>query len=158
MSIVLIRITVIPIDSCLYGHITSGVEWLVALSVPCNSWIFFIRVRAAYHDSRPIVGLFAALWACTLLSFSTPFTYDVTVTPIGEGKCLTSAIFHRPLEAVCLLSLAVFDTAVMIAISIRIMSYSVSQSWKSKLSSLIFGKEMGHTSRLFLRSTQIYYL
>lgn len=153
----LIDIEVVPINSCYYGSLTTAIKWLAALSVPCNTWIFFTRVRAAYHDSRTVVGLFCILWSCTLLSFGTPFTYIVTVVPTGDGTCLVSTVFRHPLESACLLTLAIFDTAVVIAISIRVVSYSLSQSLKEKLTSLLFGSEMGHTSRLFLRSSQIYY-
>lgn len=154
----LISYTVIPIDSCLTGPFSIAVTWIVSLSAPVNSWIFFMRVRAAYYESRVIVGSFAVLWACTLLYIGTPFAYVVTIIPLGAGKCAMSTKLNHTLEAAGFLLVAIFDTAVMIAISIRVMSYSLSQTWKSKLYSLVFGNEMGDTSRMFLRSTQIYYL
>ena len=145
-------------DACISRTLSIAVEWIVALSIPCNTWIFFLRVRAVYHDSRPIKCVFLFLWLLTLVSIGTPFTYTLPSIPLGDGKCFVTFIFHRRLEAISLAALTLFDTAVMIAISIRMMSYSLSDSWKSKVSSLVFGNEMGHTSRLLLKSSQIYYL
>lgn len=126
----LISYTVIPIDSCLTGPFSVAVTWIVSLSAPVNSWIFFMRVRAAYYESRVIVGSFAVLWACTLLYIGTPFAYVVTIIPLGAGKCAMSTKLNHTLEAAGFLLVAIFDTAVMIAISIRVMSYSLSQTWK----------------------------
>ena len=147
-----------PIDTCIYKNLALVVEWSVALSVPCNTWIFLARVRVVYHDSRLIKWLYFALWSGTLIALGTPFTYKLTTIPLGDGLCFTSFIFHRNVEIIALSLLVLFDTAVMIAISIRMVSYSLSNSWKSKMYCLIFGNEMGHTSRVFLKSSQIYYL
>ena len=149
---------VLPMDACISRTLSIAVEWIVALSIPCNTWIFFLRVRAVYHDSRPIKGVFLFLWLLTLVSIGTPFTYTLPSIPLGNGKCFITFIFHRRLVAISLAALTLFDTAVMIAISVRMMAYSLSDSWKSKVFSLVFGNEMGHTSRLLLKSSQIYYL
>ena len=133
-------------------------EWAVALSVPCSGWIFLARVRVVYHDSRFIKWSYSVLWCGTLMALGTPFTYKLTSIPLGDGLCFTSFILHRNVEIIALSLLVLFDTAVMIAISIRMVSYSLSNSWKSKMYCLIFGNEMGHTSRVFLKSSQIYYL
>lgn len=129
------------------------------LSIPCNSWIFYTRIRVVYHDSRVIKYSFFALWSATLVALGVPSTIELPFIPLGNGVCLTSKyIYHRHLSIVSILALAVFDTAVMAAISVRMVSYSLSDSWRSKLYCLVFGNEMGHTSRLFLTSSQIYYL
>ncbi|KAK7686672.1 hypothetical protein QCA50_010272 [Cerrena zonata] len=152
-----LAVIIIPADDCVTRNLSITIEWIVAFSVPCNSWIFFTRVRAVYNHSRIIQGVFFALWALTLIALGTPFTYEVPSIPLGNGLCFKSLVFHRHFEAISLSLLIVFDTAVMVAISIRMMSYSLSDSWKSKVYSLVFGNEMGHTSRLFLKSSQIYY-
>ena len=147
-----------PIDTCIYKNLALVVEWSVALSVPCNTWIFLARVRAIYHDSRFIKWSFLGLWCGTLIALGTPFTYKLTSIPLGDDLCFTAFTFHRNVEVISLSLVVLFDTAVMVAISIRMMSYSLSDSWKSKVFSLVFGNEMGHTSRLLLKSSQIYYL
>ncbi|KAK7690228.1 hypothetical protein QCA50_006881 [Cerrena zonata] len=152
-----LALIIIPDDACVTRNLSVTVEWIVAFSVPCNTWIFFTRVRAVYNHSRIIQGVFFVLWALTLIALGTPFTYEVPSIPLGNGLCLRSLVFHRHFEAISLSALTLFDTAVMIAISIRMMSYSLSDTWKSKVYSLVFGNEMGHTSRLFLQSSQIYY-
>ena len=115
-------------------------------------------MRAIYHDSRFIKWSFLGLWCGTLIALGTPFTYKLTSIPLGDDLCFTAFTFHRNVEVISLSLVVLFDTAVMVAISIRMMSYSLSNSWKSKLYCLIFGNEMGHTSRVFLKSSQVYYL
>ena len=50
------------------------------LSIPCNSWIFYTRIRAVYHDSRLVKWLFFVLWSTTLVAVSIPLTVDPTLT------------------------------------------------------------------------------
>ena len=44
-------------ESCYKGQLTTSIKWLVALSVPCNSWLFFARIRGAqgFQQSNPSV-------------------------------------------------------------------------------------------------------
>ena len=151
-------VQVVPIDTCVYHKFAIALEWSVSISVPCNTWIFFLRLRAIYHDYRIIKYFFFALWSGTLIALGTVFTSQLKGIPLGNGLCLTISIFHRTVAIASLFLLTIFDTAVMVAISIRMMSYSLSNSWKSKVYCLIFGNEMGHTSKVFLKSSQIYYL
>lgn len=141
-------------------NLASAEEWIVMLSTPCNSWIFYTRIRAVYHDSRLIKWTFFALWSATLVTLGIPLTVDPTVaiSPTFKDGITSNYGHKRRLAILTLCTLTLFDTAVMVAISIRMVSYSLSDSWKSKIYSLIFGNEMGHTSRLFLRSSQMYYL
>ena len=150
---------VIPVDTCTYKNFASAEEWTAVLSIPCNSWIFYTRVRAVYHDSRAIKYVFFVLWLATLAILGVPFTVKLTSTPLGSDKCLTiDYSYRRCLSIISLFALTLFDTAVMVAISVRTVSYNVEGSWKSSLCCLIFGNEMGHTSRVFLKSSQVYYL
>ena len=151
----------IPSDSCILPTLTSAQKWTDVLSIPCNSWIFFTRVRAVYPDSHLVKWMFFALWCTTFAIFVTPFTTEIASTPLQNGKCLTITSpreYQRVASIVSMVPLTIFDTAVMVAVSIRMVSYSLSDSWRPKMYCLIFGNEMGNTSRLFLRSSQTYYL
>ena len=149
--------SVVPIDSCVYRNLLLAEQWAVVLSVPCNAWMFFTRVRAVYHTSIVIRWLFFVLWAMTSVALGIPFTIKLNSTPIGNGLCYTNFIIHRTVTVITLFTVTLFDTAVMVAISLRMVSYSLSDSWRSKAFCLIFGNEMGHTSRVFLKSSQKYY-
>lgn len=56
-------------------------------------------------------------------------------------------------------SLVVFDTAAIIAISVALATYvPVKSSWSERFRSMTHIKHMGDLSKVFLRSGQIYYL
>lgn len=69
---------VIPQRSCSHKILTSAIKWLIALSIPSNSWLFFIRIRGIYTHARSVVGIFFILWASTITSFALPFFYMVS--------------------------------------------------------------------------------
>ena len=149
----------IPRNLCQLNHILLTTQVLSAMSVPCHCWIFFTRVRAAYPDSRPVISIFAFLWlCCTNLAFCTILSFPVTVKQIDHGKCAISIGYHPIWLSADFIGLTIFDTAVIVAISMRIMTHSIARSWRSKLRLLVFGNEMGYTSRIFLQSSQVYYL
>ena len=136
-------------------------KWLISFSIPCNSLMFFLRVRALYKTSYSIVALFAFLWASTLSSFTIVFGYSLEVTPIPfiPGGCqsiVKSASSHFITSPFA--TLVVFDSAVTIAISIHLLSYIPAQSWSSRIKTVFLARDMGRIPRLILRSGQIYYL
>ena len=145
-------------DSCTYRNLVLATEWATAVSVPCNTWIFFIRIRALYSNSRVLISSFFILWCTTLISLGIPVMYKLRSISLGNDLCATSFEFHRYPVVIAVSLMTLFDTTIMVAISIRMMSYSLSDSWKSKMFCLIFGNEMGDTSRMFLKSSQVYYL
>lgn len=146
-------------DSCLYSTLLTITGWLVPIGIPCDAFIFFLRVRALYFPSRTIMIIFGALWMLTLTTFVSPFAYKLKTTHNEDGTCTISASFNHTLGNLPLLLLLAFDTAVVVAVSIRVMRYSgTDQSWKSKIRLLLFGEYLGHTPRVFLRTGQIYYL
>ena len=97
-------------------------------------------------------------WMTTLTALGVPLTVKLTSTPLGNDLCFISYVFHRPIMIGYLIVLAFFDMAVFVAISVRIMSPNPSSSLRSRISCWMFGDKMGHLSRLFLRSSQMYYL
>lgn len=147
-----------PLDYCHYKALAVPVEWLVAIAMPCNSWLFFIRVRGIYIRSPKVVVLFSVLWATTLLSFCFPFGYTIKTIRSEGGSCTSIFYLSDHLLPLPLVALVVFDTAVIIAISVHLTMHDSSRSWTSRLKSVIVAKHMGQITRSFLRSGQVYYL
>ncbi|KAJ7749706.1 hypothetical protein B0H16DRAFT_1691816 [Mycena metata] len=92
---------------------------LYPIAVPSTSLLFFFRVRAIYANSRPITIAFAVLWiievaACITIPFGTG---GINIGPtryctIDELAPYTSSASITP---------TVFDTAVFVAISYRLV-------------------------------------
>ncbi|KAK7681930.1 hypothetical protein QCA50_014892 [Cerrena zonata] len=158
LAILALTSSAIPLDSCFQATMNLIASWLVAIVLPCNSWVFFLRVHAIHRNSRTAVITFTALWAAIFTSFTGPFSYVYTVTRQNDGSCITVFHFNRLLGGIPVVALIVFDTATIIGISLRITSYNPVQSWRERLKVLVHGNEMGRIQRLFLRSGQIYYL
>ena len=147
--------TVQPPDYCHYEGLAAPIEWMVAILVPTNSWLFFTRVRGIYSRSRTVIILFAILWATTLSALCLPFSYTIKSFLDESGQC--KAAFHRSqLLPIPLVVLVAFDTAVLIAISIHLTMYDPSVPLRSRVRSIIEAKNMGRISRTLLRSGQIY--
>lgn len=154
MTIEIVR----PPDYCHYKALATPIEWLVAITMPCNTWLFFIRVKGIYFRSRPVVILFSVLWATTLSSIYFPFSYTIRVVQ-GEGdSCISTFHLSNHLLPIPLVALVVFDTAVLIAVSVHFSMYDSSESRKARLKALILTSNMGRVTRMFLRSGQIYYV
>ncbi|KAK7681929.1 hypothetical protein QCA50_014891 [Cerrena zonata] len=148
----------VPLDSCAQATMIVVVKWCMAIAAPCNCWLFFLRVRAIYVRSPIVVGIFLVLWASTLTSFASPFGYKVTSTDEGNGRCTMEFHYDRLLGAVFFIALVVFDTAVIVAVSLWMLHYSLTPTWRARIRTLISGDDTGHTGRIFLQSGQIYYI
>ncbi|CAL1702803.1 unnamed protein product [Somion occarium] len=144
-------------SSNLCNTLLAVVTWFGALALPSNSLLFLIRVKGIFHNSRSVVILFGLLWTTTFLSFSAPFSYVANnEEALGVEWCWVPRI--SALGSAPFIALAIFDTAVFIAISMRVISYSPAHTWNEKFKSFIFGKNLGHISRALLRSGQLYYM
>ncbi|KAK7681912.1 hypothetical protein QCA50_014874 [Cerrena zonata] len=126
--------------------------------MPCNSWLFFIRIRGLYTHHSTVVGVFAALWTLTLTSIALPFSYTVSISHQPNGSCSAVSRTHPYLGVVPFIVLVIFDTAVIIGISYGMSSVIPTRSIRSKLRSLLVTNNMGQLSRAFLRTGQVYYL
>ncbi|CAL1717206.1 unnamed protein product [Somion occarium] len=99
--------------------LTKTADWFGALALPCNSLLFLLRVKAAFHESRWISGAFCVLWLSTLGSFTGPFTIDAV--NIDGLHCVLDV---QRLSAFGFLAVAVFDIIVFLAISIQVVTYA----------------------------------
>lgn len=80
------------------------------------------------------------------------------VDRIPYTRRCTEGLAHNFTSVPSLLT-AVNDTLVFLAISYRMMRFSLTgSSWKARAKSLLWGEGLNHFSRALLRSGQAYYL
>ncbi|KAK7681897.1 hypothetical protein QCA50_014859 [Cerrena zonata] len=149
----------LPLSSCAQGSVLLAAECLVAVLIPCNTWLFFLRVRAipSHFCSRATVIICLILWASTLTSFLTFPGFKVTSLRNQDGTCEIDAVYNDALLCAPFFALVIFDTAVIVTTCIGFVAHSTGPSWTAKLKSAMLLRNMGHISGLFVRSGQIYY-
>ncbi|CAL1707959.1 unnamed protein product [Somion occarium] len=129
--------------------------WLGSLAIPCNCFLFFLRVRGVFLHDRWIVAGFFVLWLSTLGSFAEPFGFQSG--HIGPTQYCLIAGVHKS-SSTGFITLAIFDTSVFVGISLRVISYSIEDTWRGRLKMFLRGKSMGNVSRALLQTGQMYYL
>lgn len=140
--------------------LTQATDWFAALCLPATSMLFLLRVKAVFHQSRLVILFFVILWMSTLGTLSQPFTIH-RETSHDASLCLTDV---ESFSTVGLIAVVVFDTAVFLAISIRLglMAYVETDNWKERIKSFFTGGNIlleGPTvTGLLLRTGQLYYL
>jgi hypothetical protein len=127
------------------------------IGVPSTSALFFFRVKAVYYGNKFITTFFRALlFALFGLSFLMPFT--ASGKHIGTTqRCITTKTEHFVVAPVLLHS--IMDTLVFIAISFRIVSYSlVGDTFSARMRSFFRGSGLPSVSKSILQGGQLYYL
>jgi len=124
--------------------------------MPLNSILFYFRVRAVFHHSKIICGIFGLLWLSTLSCFSD--LSAVQAIHIGTTNVCIEVLIKQSL-AVGMVVIAVHDTLVYLAISTRL---TIISNWASprtsSLAAILRGRGLGHVTRTLLQSGQMYYL
>lgn len=130
------------------------IGWCGAFALPLNSLLFFFRIRAVFNQSRIIKYSFLALWLATLSAIAAPFAVDGT--HIGTTKnCINSNV--KQYSSAGIVVVAVHDTSVFMAISMRLLMYSFADGWSQRLKTFFSGGGMGNMSKALLKSGQLYY-
>lgn len=137
-----------------YGLLQAA-AWLIAVATPLNAFLFLIRVVGIFRGSRVMVYTFIGLWASTWSSLLIPVSFNVDDNP-DNVICLATET--KPYGAVGFFTVLLFDSAVFIAISLRVTGISMARSWKARLRIFFTGQDTGYISRTLLRSGQLYYL
>ncbi|KZP19071.1 hypothetical protein FIBSPDRAFT_1045806 [Athelia psychrophila] len=129
-----------------------------SVAITSTSFLFFLRVRAVYLQSRTITILFGALWAVT------------ASVGICFGALEVHGAEHIPHTAHCANTIAkynfipvtmtfVHDTMVFLAISYRLAAGAVTAGdWRSRVLSIVTGKGLFSLSRSLMKGGQLYYL
>jgi hypothetical protein len=129
----------------------------VILVVPSTSSLFFFRVKAFYSHNRVVVAFFGFLWlVLSGLCFFIPFAAQVT--HIGTtGICIITRVERY--ASFPLLARLAFDTLVLLAISVRIVSISiVGDTFGERMRSFVRGDGLPNLSRSLLHGGQLYYV
>ncbi|KZP18047.1 hypothetical protein FIBSPDRAFT_1046428 [Athelia psychrophila] len=128
-----------------------------AVTIASTSFLFFLRVRAVYLQSRTVTMLFGALWVVTTsvsVGFAALAARDVELVPYTT-YCTTSTK-HTDIVATMTF---VHDTMVFLAISCRLAADAVTAGdWRSRVLSIATGKGLFSLSRSLMKGGQLYYL
>ncbi|KZP26081.1 hypothetical protein FIBSPDRAFT_364529 [Athelia psychrophila] len=136
----------------------AGIIITSAVAIASTSFLFFLRVRAVYLQSRTITILFGALWVVTTsVSISCiALTVRVTERVLYPPYCTSTAIKHNSIPVTMTF---VHDTMVFLAISYRLAADAVAAGdWRSRVLSIVTGKGLFSLSRSLMKSGQLYYL
>ncbi|KAJ7079900.1 hypothetical protein C8R44DRAFT_653930 [Mycena epipterygia] len=147
-----------PVGGC--ERLALILTWLYPAAIPATSLLFLSRVRAIYGKTRMVTVIFGLLWivefaACMVVPFGTAGA-NIGSTPY----CMISRI--SPHDAASTITPTIFDTAVFVAISYRLMGHSTKESahhsWMDKSRAFLTGAYLPSLSRSILVQGQIYYM
>lgn len=147
-------ISVTPVNHC---HILAKtIGWFGAFALPCNSLLFFLRVRAVFRYSNTVRLAFTLLWSTTFLALTIPFSVDGT--HIGTTmSCVNSQV--KLLSSAGTVATAVFDTMVFLAISFRLLQLSLTDNWRDRFFKSFFnGEGLSWVTKAVLHTGQLYYM
>lgn len=130
--------------------------WLLALCILFSSLLFLIRVLAIFHHSKAAQSVFIFLWVGYI------GTSLVLPLRLNYGY---SARFHDCLPIVGQqfvtygIALDVgYHTLVLLATSLKLLTYSLAESWSERLRVFWSGEGMSQLSRVLIQTDQLYYL
>lgn len=127
-------------------------------SIPFNSLLFIIRIRAVFHDSKIIRGFFLVLWLGVVAgAFTQPFC--ITFVAVEVVRACTPNIVREYCTSSSVIAL-IYDTLVLFAISARLSSRQLGAvgPWSEKLKAFVGVRGMSQLSQLLVHSGQQYYL
>ncbi|KZP06559.1 hypothetical protein FIBSPDRAFT_902716 [Athelia psychrophila] len=135
-----------------------GLVTSTSVAIISTSFLFFLRVRAVYLQSRTITILFGALWVVTA-SVGIGFT---AFEMHGAGRVPYTAYCAHPTvkhDYVPITMMFVHDTMVFLVISYRLVADAVTVGdWHSRVRSIVTGKGLFSLSRSLMKGGQLYYL
>ncbi|KAI0790053.1 hypothetical protein C8Q75DRAFT_806695 [Abortiporus biennis] len=146
-----------PVDC---QQVSAAVDWFASLTVCLTSLLFFFRIKAVFHDFPIVVVGFFLLWMGTWTSLVGPLL--VHAIRIGSTHCVISDF--SLLDSIPFIAVAIHDTMVFLAISIRLTllgACTIVQDglslWKAFLA-LHRSDMSGTISKALLKTGQLYYL
>jgi hypothetical protein len=123
------------------------------VAAPSTGFLFFLRVRAIFHKTRIVVGLFFVLWLATLAaSFLLPFGLEGI--HIGTTQyCINHKV--AGFAGAGTVANTIHGTLVFLAISWKLLSMS---NESSRMKAFVKGQSSSRISSVVLTSGQLYYL
>ncbi|KAJ6607842.1 hypothetical protein B0H10DRAFT_2069993 [Mycena sp. CBHHK59/15] len=145
-----------PVRDCQAFHL--AIALLFPLAIPLTSLLFFFRVRAVYCGARTVTIVFGLMWLAVLgTSLIVPIaTHGVNIGPTPYCSLSELAAY----AAIIGLNPGLFDTAVFLAISYRLVgnTHVEYHSWKQKASAFFTGAYLPSFSKSLFVDGQIYYM
>jgi hypothetical protein len=132
-------------------------SWTGALAVPFSSLLFFLRIKGIYHNSRVILFVFSLLWLSTWSTLLFPISYNIKRGQVDQWAWCWVPQLNR-WSCIPFVALAIFDTAVVSAITARVALNNQAKSFGEKVNFIIFAEDISHVARSLLRSGQVYYM
>jgi hypothetical protein len=148
-------LTVAPFAHCNIMIYVIAVGLLFVAS--STSALFFFRVKAVYDNNRIVTIFFGSLWFVLFgLCFMLPLA--AKATHIGRTQICIVVQVER-YGSIPVIAHFVFDTFVFLAISVRIVSFSiVGDTFGAQMRSFFRGDGLPNLSRSLLYGGQLYYL
>ncbi|KAJ7572120.1 hypothetical protein C8J56DRAFT_1080883 [Mycena floridula] len=133
--------------------------WSYPLMASFTSFLFFIRVKAVYSNRISVAIPFFCLWLAVAGS-SITIIFGVTGGNIGPTPyCVNTSA--APYVSAAMWSTMVHDTAVTLAISIRLLhnSYADTDSFgiRTRAEHIFYGKSLPRFSRTIFQDGLVYY-
>ncbi|KAJ6527814.1 hypothetical protein B0H19DRAFT_1214661 [Mycena capillaripes] len=157
------NISAYPLNHCALAR--KFYEVGVAVSVPANSLLIFLRARAIFDANRYLVLLFFALWLIVAGTATMPAIPGIIkAANIGPTKyCMT--VDEKIIGATFSIAPPVHDTVIFLAISWRMFHYSqptegsrTNRGLGGVIKSALTGEYLPQFSRAVLMDGQLYYL
>ncbi|KZP02826.1 hypothetical protein FIBSPDRAFT_1055622 [Athelia psychrophila] len=145
-----------PADNCVV--IAVMLATCATMSIALTSFLFFLRVRAVYLQSRYVTALFGAFWLVTVSLIIWPNTLIRAAnnpSPTAVGCTGMGPALSIPLP---LALIFVNDTFIFLAISYRLTANAVTDGGHhSRLLTIFKGKGLYSLSQSLLQTGQLYY-
>lgn len=154
-----LNITLVVAGACT-AHLQKVVSWLSMTSIPFNSLLFIIRIRAVFYTSKCIQIFFFVTWLGVVAgAFTQPFCVTWALVDAAHHSSCTPTIV-RPYCISSSVIMMVHDSLVLLAITARLTVYQLGPggSWSEKLKGFFGGKGMPQLPRLWMQTGQQYYL
>ena len=152
-------------DSCLMKPFYLATECLAAVVIPCNCWLFLLRVRAIprYRYSRIALGICTLLWCATFTSFLLLPGIRLAsprFSPSANG-CDYKTTFKIQYLSVPYVSLVAYDTAVATSVLLGLIIHTTHNPHtplSTRVKSTILMRDLAPLYRSLLGSGYIYYV
>ena len=146
--------------TCLAKHLFILMQCFGAAAIPCNSWLFLLRVRALPRHvySRITLAVCTVLWVATFTSFLVFLGVRAMNFPSPPGQCFAVVVFDIRFMYPPFIILFAFDTAVAISILLGLSAYHANTLSANRVRETILLEGIGPLCQVLLQSGYIYYL
>jgi hypothetical protein len=126
------------------------------LAISATSFLFYVRVRAIWHNAKAITVFFGLLWLGTV-GTSGLVIFAISGAHIGTTqRCINTAV--RPYVSTAIVLNAINDTLIFIAISTRLVVYTCAdETWRANVRSFARGDGLPRISKGLLQGGQLYF-